>query len=146
MTTQTAAPAATAAPRKAIPLDEALGSKMEDDRLALQPGIEPFYITDVFFDSQTRYNKDPVTGEGKMAKINGVRNVDKIDINNAVKYRTTAGPLLTQLEKITAKNASGNGHYRLPVGPVTVINQLSETPGKNGEQVFYYKLVPAPTA
>jgi hypothetical protein len=146
MTADAAAPAGTTAPRKAIPLDEALGVKMEDDRFPLKPDMEPFYITDVFFDSHTRYNKDLVTGEGKMAKINGLRNVDKIDITNVVKYRTASGPLIDQLEKITAKNASGNGHYRLPVGPVTVINQLSETPGKNGEQVFYYKLVPAPAA
>lgn len=59
-----------------------------------------------------------------------------------VKYRTAAGPLVTQLENLTARNATGNGHYRTPVGPVTVISQLSETPGKNGEQVYYYKLVP----
>lgn len=136
MSTQAAAPAGTAAPRKAIPLDEALGSKMEDDRQALQPGIEPFYITDVFFSTETRYNKDPVTGEGKLAKINGVRDVNKIDINNVVKYRTAAGPMINQLEKLVAKNASGNGHFRMPVGPVTVVDV-------QGEKGTYYKLVPA---
>jgi hypothetical protein len=139
MTAQAAAPAGSTAPRKAIPLDEAIGtSKQEEDRFSLEPGCEPFYITDVFFSTETRYSK--------LAKINGIRSVDKAgDITNVVKFRTTSGPLVTQLEKLQVKNASGNGHFRIPVGPVTVINETSQTPDKQtGEFNSYYKLVAAP--
>ena len=134
-----AGPAGFTTPRKAIPLDEALGSsKQEDDRFSLEPGCEPFYITDVFFSTETRYSK--------LAKINGIRTVDKPgDLTNVIKYRTTSGPLVTQLEKLQVKNASGNGHFRIPVGPVTVINETSQTPDKQtGEFNSYYKLVAAP--
>ncbi len=129
--------------RKSIPLDEALGSKMEEDRHSLQPGIDAFYITDVFISTETRYNKDPKTGEGKLAKINGVKDPNQIGLGNVVKYRTAAAAMVDQIEKLAARNAASNGHFRLPVGPVTVVNHLSENPGNNGEQVFYYKIVPA---
>jgi hypothetical protein len=136
---------AAAAPqtRKAIPLDEAMGVSTEDDRLPLKPGMEPFYITDVFFSTETKFNKDPVTGEGKLAKINAVRDPSVISLANTLKFRTAAGPMVTQLEKLATRNAGGNGHFRVPVGPLTVINQLSEKPGKNNEQVYYFKIVAA---
>lgn len=137
MTPQAAAPAGTAAlSRKTIPLDEALGKdKREDDRLSLQPGVEPFYITDVFISDKTRFDE--------LAKVNGIRDPEKTgDLNNVVKYRTVAGPLVDQLKELAARNATGNGHFRMPVGPVTVINQES-TESTADTPRYYYKLVPA---
>nr|WP_321352520.1 hypothetical protein [uncultured Methanoregula sp.] len=138
MTAQAAAPAGTPTTRKTIPLDEALGSKTEDDRLSLQPGINPFYITDVFITDKTRYEN--------LAKINGILDPEiQGDLRNVVKFRTTAKPLVDQLKDLAARNASGNGHFRLPVGPVIVINQESAEPDpESGQPRYYFKLVAAP--
>jgi hypothetical protein len=129
---------APAEQRRAVPLDEALGkNNSEDDRFSLQPGIEGFYITDVIFSDKTRYDE--------LAKINGIRDLEKVgDLTNVVKYRTTSPPLVTQLKDLAARNSGGNGHFRLPVGPVTVINQKSEKQSEDGTDRYYYKLVPAP--
>lgn len=138
MTLQAAAPAGTTTPRKSIPLDEALGSKTEEDRPPLQPGVKPFYITDVFITDKTRFEN--------LAKINGILNPEiQGDLRNVVKFRTTAKPLVDQLRDLAARNASGNGHFRLPVGPAIVINQESAEPDpETGQPRYYFKLVAAP--
>jgi hypothetical protein len=140
---------AEAVARKAIPWDEAVGPhNPEDDRASLEPGCPGFYITDVFFSEETRF--------GKIAKINAIVSVELPpgDLTNIRKYRTTAKALVSQLEKVISnQSAAGNvrtqegiSTFKIPAGPVTVINyQPVDKMGKSTGQA-YYKLVAAEPA
>lgn len=137
---------AEAATCKAIPWDEAAGPhNQEDDRAPLEPGCPAFYITDVFFSEETKF--------GKIAKINAVASVELPagDLTNIRKFRTTAKALVSQLEKVISnQSAAGNvrtqgeiSTFKIPAGPVTVINyQPVDKMGKSTGQA-YYKLVAA---
>jgi hypothetical protein len=132
-------------PPKSVSWDEATKPAPEPDRHLLFVGCPPFYITDVFISHETKYNKDKTTGEGKIIRINGIRDINVIgDLTNVVKYRTTSLPVINQLEKVLPKYGSGDGHFRIPLGPVTMINYQPPPTKEDPNPKAYYKIVAAP--
>lgn len=110
---------------EAIPLNDAMPKAPDEVRDSLEPGVEPFFIKGIFMSTETRYNKDPVTGDGKLAKINGYKIIGSNGESLQVKYRTTSAPLISQLEKLLQGPACKNGSFPVPVGPVTVITEMT---------------------
>jgi|GEM_PF-6367168 hypothetical protein len=144
---------AEALPGKAVPFDEAMKqANQEKDRVKLEPGISAFYITAAYFTSETQFDK--------IAKVNGVAslNAPPGDLLNIKKFRTTSKGLVNQLNKMLSnQQAAGNVQqegdvftFKVPVGPVTVINYQPEDPMGNPKKdgagnvvPRYYKFVAA---
>lgn len=89
----------------------------EKDRYRLAAGIR-FVITDVLIAPSTKY--------GKFAKINGY----DLITNQRLKYRTTSGPVIQQLETlITNAGTDGNGHLKSEVK--VFVGETKSATGKN---------------
>jgi hypothetical protein len=123
------APAEGPSMTEAISLIDAMPKRVEEKRDPLVPGMEPFYLKDIFITEDTQY--------GKLAKINGFKIIGPHGETIPLKYRTTSAPLVGQFEDLIAGPACKNGRFPIPIGPVTISTEMTS---KGNEK---YVLVPA---